>query len=356
MLTRNRVLIALGAAVVLVALIITARPPARAPAGEAIRICDTSFQSLWINNAIAKLIIEEGYEYPVEILTMTTPVFLQSLRSGQADLHMELWRVNNMDWYNEVTSSGEVIDLGPTYERSTQGFYVPRYVIEGDPERGIAAMAPDLRSVFDLPRYKHVFQDPEDANKGLFVNSMIGWTCTEINRIKLHAYGLLEHYNLIEPGTPAAIDAAIAGAYQRGEPVVAYYWEPTWLVGTFDLVLLEEPEFDEAVWADILRAIGGEIPVEQVKAACAYEEISIHKGIHSSLVDRAPEVVDFLRKMNVGTDPLNATAAYMESNDVEADEAALWYFREYQDRWREWLPEDVETRVEEALRAAGVPL
>lgn len=35
-----------------------------------------------------------------------------------------------------------------------QGSYVPRYLVEGDAERGIEPrLAPDLRSVTDLPRY-----------------------------------------------------------------------------------------------------------------------------------------------------------------------------------------------------------
>ena len=319
-----------------------------------IKFSDTSFQTLWINNAIAKFIIENGYGYPVEIIEMTTAVFQQSLANGDTDVHMELWRANLMDWYNEVTASGDVIDLGDTYEKSTQGFYVPRYVIEGDPDRGIEPMAPDLKTVYDLAKYKDLFQDPEDPEKGLLINCITGWQCASVNRAKMHAYGLDEDYNILDPGASAALDAAIAGAYEKGNPVLAYYWEPTWLLGVYDMVQIEEPEYNDACWEEVSAFVNNTITLDEVteNAGCAYETLAIHKGINKGLKERAPEVVEFLEKMNVGTDPLNKTAAYMSTNDVEADEAALWFLENYSDRWHQWVPADVAEKVDAALAEA----
>ncbi len=325
---------------------------------RAIRFADTQFQTLWVNNAIAGFVIEHGYGYPVETIEVSTPVYQQSLASGELDVMMELWRMNIIDWYNEVTESGQVIDLGETFERSTQGFYVPRYVIEGDPERGIEPMAPELRSVFDLPEYIGLFQDPEDPSKGRLINCITGWQCAKINRIKLHAYGLVEYYNSMEPGAAAALDAAIAGAYVKGEPILAYYWEPTWLLGTYDMVQLEEPEWTPECEAETQRALTGEIEEDEVSeaAGCAYQTLGIHKGVHGGLAEEAPELVEFFEAMFIGTDALNRTAAYMSAEEASADEAALWYFANYQEDWRGWLPDDVEAKVEAALIEAGAEL
>ena len=323
---------------------------------EAIVITDTQFQTLWINNAIAEFIIEEGYEYPVEIVSASVPVMNQSIRTGESDLHLELWRFNMMEWYTEATESGDVIDLGPIYDTARQGWYVPRYVIEGDEERGIEPMAPGLSSVFDLPDYWEVFEDPEDPNKGVFLNSIHGWDCTEINTVKMEAYGLTDDYNIQYPGGAAALDTALVRAYERGEPIVAYYWEPTWLMGKYDFVMLDEPEYDPEVQGTIRRVLDGDMEAEELDAACAYQSHAVHKGINAELKERAPEVVEFVEKMNVGTDPLNETAAYMETEDATAEEAALWYFENYQDRWRSWVPADIEERLETALIEAGVDL
>lgn len=325
---------------------------------EVIKFSDQQWQTHWINNAIASFIIEHGYGYPTETVVITSAVMRQVFPKGDIDVNMELWRFNMIKWYEEMTSEGKIIDLGPTFDRSTQGWYVPRYVIEGDPERGIEPMAPDLKSVFDLPKYKHLFKDPEDSDKGLFVSCITGWTCAVVNRTKLHAYGLDKDFNVMEPGASPALDAAIAGAYKKGKPVLAYYWEPTWLMGAYDMVQLEEPEYTDKCWELIKKATLGEFdPSEAPKeAGCAYDSYAIHKAVHPSLVERAPEVVEFLKKMNVGTDPLNKTAAYMEQEDAEAEDAALWFFENYTERWRSWLPEDVAAKVEKALNDAGVTL
>ncbi|HEY8450090.1 MAG TPA: glycine betaine ABC transporter substrate-binding protein, partial [Bacillota bacterium] len=58
---------------------------------EPIKFGDAQWQTLWINNAIAKFIIEHGYGYPVEIVTVTTPVMQASLPKGDLDVYMELW-------------------------------------------------------------------------------------------------------------------------------------------------------------------------------------------------------------------------------------------------------------------------
>jgi glycine betaine/proline transport system substrate-binding protein len=325
---------------------------------ETVKIADVQWQTIWVNNAIAQFIIENGYDYPVETVEVTTPIAQQALVDGELDIHMELWRYNILDWYNEVTESGELIDLGDTFEKSTQGWYVPRYVIEGDAERGIEPMAPDLVSVFDLPEYKELFADPEDPDKGLLLNCITGWQCATSNRAKLHAYGLDDDYNSMEPGATAALDAGIAGAFKKGEPILAYYWEPTWLMGAYDMVQLEEPEWSIECDNELQRAVSGEIEVDEVSeiAGCGFQTYGIHKAVSNEFNERAPELVEFLQAMTVGTDPLNKTSAYMSENETSAEEAALWFFANYQDVWRDWVPDDVEAKVDAALTAEGVEL
>jgi ABC-type proline/glycine betaine transport system substrate-binding protein len=59
---------------------------------------------------------------------------------------------------NEDIASGLYQELGLNFGDNMQGLYVPRYVIEGDTERGIEAMAPDLKAVADLAKYPERIQ------------------------------------------------------------------------------------------------------------------------------------------------------------------------------------------------------
>lgn len=324
---------------------------------ELIVFADTQWQSLWINNEIAMFIVEHGYGYPVDVVTVTTPVMQQSLVEDEVQVIMEVWWSNIEEWWNAEREAGTIVELGDIFESSAQGFYVPRYVIEGDEERGIEPMAPDLKSVDDLPKYKDLFADPEDPDKGILVSCVTGWNCAEVIRIKTYAYGLEETYNLTEPGSSGALDAGIAGPYKKGEPVVSYYWEPTWLMGVYDMVLLEEPAYNDECWAKITEisetgvideSLAGNVPAD---AGCGFENISIPKAVSAGMAERNPELVSFLDAMFIGTANLNKISAYMTENEAEVEEAALWYFENYEDQWRSWLPEDVAEKVAAAVAA-----
>ena len=58
---------------------------------------------------------------------------------------------------------------------AVEGWYVPRYVIEGDAKRKLEAKAPDLKSIADLAKYASVFKDQEEPSKGRFYNCPAGW-------------------------------------------------------------------------------------------------------------------------------------------------------------------------------------
>ena len=150
-----------------------------------------------------------------------------------------------------------VVDFGANFPNSLQGWYVPTYMIEGDEERGIEPMAPDLKSVEDLPEYWELFKDPEDPNKGRFYNCIAGWVCQAVNESKFEFYGLGETYNLFQPGSGAALASSIVSAYETGDPWLGYYWEPTWVFAQVDLTMLEEPEWTQECEDAILDGIDG---------------------------------------------------------------------------------------------------
>jgi len=70
-----------------------------------------------------------------------------SLREGSIDIYMETWQGNLKTAMMKglkaaISLSCPLITMIPG-----KWYYVPTFVIEGDPERGIEPMAPDLRRV-----------------------------------------------------------------------------------------------------------------------------------------------------------------------------------------------------------------
>ena len=321
---------------------------------EVIRFHDGQWGTLWIHNAVAMYITDVGYGYPVEEIQGTTGTMQVTLPEGDVHVNMEMWRINIQDWYQEqVVESGNVIDLagptaptmslapgskGQTIAVSTQGIYVPTYLIEGDAERGIEASAPDLSSVLDLPNYKELFADPSDPGKGAVVNCIIGWGCQKIIRAKWYAYDLYADFNVIEPGGSAAIKAGIEGSYEAGEPFLSYYWEPTDVVGLLDLTLLDEPAWTPECQTALDAAVAEE-PYES-EIGCAFLSHDIHTGVHMSLPERAPEVVDFLGNLYIETSVLATLEKWKADSDSSWTDVAIKFLQENRDVWTTWITGD----------------
>ena len=223
---------------------------------EVIKFHNPQWETIEEHNAIASYIVEKGYGYPVETIIGDTGTMEVALPTGELDVNMELWQANIPVWYAKVIADGTVVDLtggkgpvangavGQIIEATDQGWYVPTFVIDQNP---------GLKSVSDLPNYIELFEDPEDPGKGVWLSCTPGAACTKRFIAKANAYGLDETYNVQTPGSYGALAAAIEGAYLAGEPVLAYYWEPTKLLSDLDMTQLEEPAWSQEC-ADALAA------------------------------------------------------------------------------------------------------
>lgn len=300
---------------------------------------DFNWDSAIFHNRVAQFIVENGYGYDTDTIAASTNPMLQGMRDNDVHAVTEMWVENLPESYHQDVEDGVFIDLGANYSESIQGWFVPTYVIEGDEERGIEPMAPDLQSVDDLPQYWEVFQDDEDPSKGRIYHGVGGWEATEISKTKATVYGLDDTYNGFDPGSEAALFTSVQAAYDRGEGWVGYLWAPSWVFAQLDLTQIEEPEYTDECWDAILD--GDE--------ACAFPNVRVHVVVTPSLVDGAPEVTEFLENYTSTMDETSEVLLYISDNDATADEAAIWWLETYEDKWSEWVPEDVADDVREAL-------
>ncbi|RJO62008.1 MAG: ABC transporter substrate-binding protein [Dehalococcoidia bacterium] len=298
-------------------------------------LADGSWDSIQVHSRIAAFIIKNGYGYDTEFTFGDTIPLFNGLSRGDIDVTMEVWVENQQNAYDEFTANGSVIDLGSNYSDNWQGWLVPTYMINGDVARGIQATAPDLKSVFDLPKYWQLFKDPETPGKGRFVNGPTGWEATTINAEKLKVYGLLAYYTDFIAGSDTALSSSLASAYEQGKPWFGYYWEPTWVLGKYDMTRLEEPAYDPAIWNST--------------HACAYPANKVNICVNDGFYNRFPKLVDFLSKYTTTTQMLNEILAYMRDNHASTEQAAEYFLKNYKSIWTPWVPADVAAKVNAAL-------
>jgi glycine betaine/proline transport system substrate-binding protein len=250
---------------------------------------------------------------------------------------MEAWTDNILDVYKPGIENGEIVELSINYDDNAQGLYVPTYIIKGDKERGIEPLAPDLKSIKDLPKYWQVFEDPDNPLKGRIYGAPPNWVSDEILRTKMESYNLKETYDYFNPGSDTSLNTSIVSAYEKGKPWVGYYWDPTWIIGKYDMTLLEDEPYDEAKWEDGYRT---EFPGVKVTVA-----------VNKDMLKKAPDVVEFLKKYKTSTKLNSELLAYMQDNDADMDKTIQWFFTEYEDIWTKWVSEDIANKVKNAIHS-----
>lgn len=297
---------------------------------------DAGWDSIRFHNSVAKTIIENGYGYKTDVIPGSTPATFTGLRRGDINIYMEVWTQNILEVYTEAINSGDVIEVSTNFDDNAQGLYVPTYVIKGDTDKGIKPLAPDLKSVFDLPKYWELFKDPEDPSKGRIVGSPAGWKVDEILSKQMETFKLSEKFNYFRPGSDSALAASITKAVEKGEPWVGYYWEPTWIMGKYDMTLLEAPEYSDEKWNE--------------NFGCAFPAVKVTIAVNNKMPETAPDVVEFLKKYKTSSTLTSEALAYMQDNNVDTDAAAKWFLQNKEDIWTKWVPADVADKVKTAIQ------
>ncbi len=291
---------------------------------------NAQWDSIMLHNAIAGVIAESVFDYSWREIPGSTTVLHEGLIKGEVDVHMEVW-TDNIASYRKDLAENKFKQLGVNFDDNYQGIYVPRYVIEGDSERGIEPVAPDLKYVWDLKKYPEVFADDSDSAKGRVYGAIPGWEVDEILHKKYLHYNLDENFIYFRPGSDPALSAAISSAYEKGEPIAAYYWEPTWLLGMYDMVLLEDKPYDEATYLD------GETELPPVKVT-----VCISNDFAEDEANK--ELIEFLSKYETSSALTSEGLAYMQESGANYTQTAKWFLSTHEDLLNDWLNnEQVQT-------------
>ncbi|MDQ8045907.1 MAG: glycine betaine ABC transporter substrate-binding protein [Solirubrobacteraceae bacterium] len=146
------------------------------------------------------------------------------LGRGDLDLLTEVNLPNQQDFADKAKATTSLVS--ETYGGATQGWFVPRYAVEG-----AGAPAAGLTSIDQLNQYKSVFD-------GTLYDSDPGWVTSQQNKKRIKAYGLdYKQSNSSE----AALIAQVGRAFAKKQPILFYFYHPHWLFKKYDVVQLKEP-------------------------------------------------------------------------------------------------------------------
>lgn len=334
-----KTLIAGTAAAVTTALAAVTLSPAALAADTCgrVTIAEMSWNSAAMLAHMEAVILREGYGCDAELVPGdTVPTITSMTEKGEPDLAPEIWPNAAKDIIAEAEAEGRLVVATKTLSDGGQeGWFVPDYMV---------AAHPDLATIEGIKANAALFPDPEEPGKGRFYNCPSGWQCQIVNENLFKAYGLDEAgFTMFDPGSGPGLAGAIAKAYEREEPIFAYYFSPTAVLGKYDMVMVGGMTHDPETW-DCVTSPDCADPRPNFYPASDVLTLATRR-----FAEAAPDAFGFVSSVSVPTEVINAVLAWQEDNQATAEDAALYFLETYPELWTAWVPGEVADRVKAAL-------
>lgn len=303
-------------------------------------IASMNWQSAELAAAVDQFILNNGFGCNAEIIQGdTVPTITSMVEKGEPQLAPEGW----IDLIPEVVQSGlaegKIVGAANILsDGAVQGWWVPKYIVDANPE---------IKTIDDALKHPELFPDPEDSTKGAVHNGPQGWGGTVVTAQLYKAFGAkAAGFTLVDTGSAAGLDGSIARAYERQGGWVGYYWAPTALLGKYEMVKLEHGvPLDMEEWKSCTS-----------NAECAepkkndWPRDTVQTIVAKSFADSAPaEVMDYLNKRSWTNATVNGVMSWMTDNQATGEDGAKHFLKENEALWMEWVSPEVAEKVKAAL-------
>ena len=315
--------------------LLTARPSLADEECGAVTIASLNWASAEIMAEIDRIILSAGYGCDTEISsTESVPILEAIAQSEDARLVPELW-VNSIRTQldTEVAAGHIVLGAEVMADGGEEGWYIPRYIAEAEPP---------ITTVVDALAHPELFASSDDESLGAVHNCPAGWACQISTSNLFSAFDAQEKgFVLQDTSSAAALDASIAKAFESRTGWLGYYWAPTSMLGSYDMVKLDMGEYDARAWESCISLAECNNPT--ISGWPKSQALTI---LSDEFVQQAAPAMDYVSKRQWHNDTVNHLLAWMADNQASGEETAYYFLRNYQSIWKEWVADDVVMKVE----------
>ncbi|ATU95391.1 glycine betaine ABC transporter substrate-binding protein [Phyllobacterium zundukense] len=275
-----------------------------------------------INTKVAEIILREKMGYDVEVQRIDFVPGFQSLARGDADVLMEIWDLTGSPFYKQPEKEGKIVLSPNEGMKALEGWYVPSYVIRGDPKRGIKPSCPGLPDWRALNDCAKIFSTAETEPKGRYLSGDPSWAELYGDPQRIKNLGL--NYDMRFAGSEAALVAEIFSAYERGEPIMALMWDPHYVLYMLDMTLVKFPPYTEECWGTTY--------------ACAWKDQTMYNGMNGDAAKRYPEVWEFIQNFHMTREHLGEMMVPVAKDGITEEESVRQWLTKNEEVWRKWIP------------------
>jgi len=308
-------------------------------------IAEQNWASAELMANVDKIILEKGYGCEVELVPgATMPTFTSMNDKGTPDMNPEQWanavyeplKVAVAEKRIIVANKAPITGLG-------EGWWITPGTIKKHPKiKGMTAV-----EILEHPEW---FPYKEDPSKGAFMGCPAGWGCQLANANLFKAFEMEKKgWVLIDPGSAAGLDGSISKAADSGDPWFGYYWNPTSMVGKYDLQPVDfgVPYGGDENWNTCI------VKPEQECAdpkPSSWIESEVNSLVTANFAKTGgKDVLSYVEKRTYPGPVMNGMLVYMADNQAKGSDAAIEFLKKHEDVWSKWVSSGAAKKIKAGL-------
>ena len=308
-------------------------------------IAEQNWASAELMANVDKIILEEGYGCDVELVPgATMPTFTSMNDKGSPDMNPEQWaNAVYTPLKKAVSEKRLIIANGAPITGLGEGWWLNPAALKKHPElKGMTAL-----QILERP---DLFPDKEDPSKGAFMGCPAGWGCQLANANLYRAFEMEKKgWKLIDPGSAAGLDGSIAKAADSGAPWFGYYWNPTSMVGKYNLQPVDfgVPFAGRDNWDNCITLAEQDCANPKPTAWTKSEVNSIVTANFAKTGGK--EALSYVEKRVFPGEVMNGMLVYMADNQAKGSDAAVEFLIKHEDVWTKWVSSSAAKKIKKSL-------
>ncbi len=304
-----------------------------------VSIASMNWQSAEVLASIDDIILREGYGCDVEIVPGDTmPTLTSMMEKGQPDVAPEAWVDAVREPLEAAVKEGRLHYAAHSLkDGGIEGWWIPKYFADAHP---------DIKTIDDALSHPELFPFSDDKTKGAVYNCPSGWNCQITTANAFKAWKAAEKgFVLVDTGSAAGLEGAIAKANEQKQSWLGYYWAPTAILGKYGMVKLDAGvPYDPVAWKSC-----------NSKADCAnptkrdWSKSEVVTVITDRFKKAGGDAIDYLNIRSWDNRTVNELLAWMQNNQANGSDGAIHFLKTYPQIWTQWVPPEVAKRIKASL-------
>jgi glycine betaine/proline transport system substrate-binding protein len=281
-----------------------------------VRLLQNPWDASRLDAAIAKQLLTSQMGMTVEVTETDESSMWAQLASGNQDACLEVWPSGHAADIRNYIANGTVENAGTLGPVGKISWYVPTYLLIGNPQLGA------WQAYLD-PSNTAAFATPDTGTRGRLLSGDRSWTSYDQEIIQNLGLNL----EVVYAGSEDAEIEELANVYSKRGAILIYLWTPHAALEKYDLTPISLPPYTADCYA--------KAPAHGI--ACDYPTDQLFKIVWPGLALANPRAYRFLKSFSYSTADQIALLNLVDNNRTTIDDAAAQWIASHPSAWAAWV-------------------